>query len=48
VYRGRIVSRTTVGPQQALIPEITGSAWITGQAELWVAEDDPVSDGFLL
>lgn len=48
VYRGRIVSETTVGSQQALIPEITGSAWITGQAELWVAEDDPVSDGFLL
>jgi proline racemase len=48
VYRGRIVARTTVGLQQALIPEITGSAWITGLAELWVAEDDPVPNGFLL
>jgi proline racemase len=48
VYRGRIASSTTAGVQQALIPEITGSAWITGLAELWVAEDDPVPDGFLL
>ncbi|HEY5319528.1 MAG TPA: proline racemase family protein [Galbitalea sp.] len=48
VYQGRIASETNIGLQQALIPEITGSAWITGQAELWVAEDDPVPDGFLL
>ncbi len=46
VYRGRIASETNIGLQPALIPEITGSAWITGQAELWVAEDDPLSDGF--
>lgn len=48
VYRGRIASETVVGTQQAIIPEITGSAWITGNADLWVADDDPLGDGFLL
>ncbi len=48
VYRGRVAAITTVGPIQAVVPEITGSAWITGRAELWVEDDDPLGEGFLL
>lgn len=48
VYRGRIAAETTVGVHPAIVPEITGSAWLTGQAELWVADDDPLGAGFLL
>ena len=48
VYHGRIASETASGAQRTLIPEITGSAWITGRADLWVANDDPLADGFLL
>jgi proline racemase len=48
VYRGRVASVTTVGLNNAIVPEITGSAWTTGRAELWFEDDDPVGDGFLL
>jgi proline racemase len=48
VYRGRVAGVTTVGPIHAIVPEITGSAWTTGRAELWFEDDDPVGDGFLL
>jgi proline racemase len=48
VYRGTLAAVTTVGGIEAIVPEITGTAWMTGRAELWFEDDDPVSDGFLL
>ena len=32
----------------AVIPEIEGSAWITGRAEFLVSPDDPLAGGFIL
>lgn len=48
VYEGRVAATTTVGTTEAIVPEITGSAWTTGRAELWFEDGDPVADGFLL
>lgn len=48
VYRGRIAAATRVAAATAIVPEITGTAWTTGRAELWFHDDDPLSDGFLL
>jgi proline racemase len=48
VYEARIAAETSVGPYDAVVPEITGSAWITGRAELVAVDDDPVADGYLL
>lgn len=47
-FRGRLISRTVVGDYQAIVPEIEGSAWITGEHTFLVDEDDPLRDGFRL
>jgi len=45
-FNGRVASRTTVGEYQALVPEIEGSAWITGEHTFLVDEGDPLKGGF--
>ena len=40
------VCRTTVGDYPAVIPEIEGSAWITGEHTFLVHESDPLKNGF--
>jgi proline racemase len=46
VFRGRVLSRTVVGEHQAIVPEISGSAWITGEHTFLVDDDDPLREGF--
>jgi proline racemase len=45
-WTGRLLRETTVGGVPAVVPQLTGSAWITGRAELVVDDDDPFPDGF--
>lgn len=45
-FTGRVVGRTTVGDYQAIVPEIEGAAWITGEHTFLVQEDDPLRNGF--
>ena len=45
-FAGRVASRTQVGEHAAIVPEIQGSAWITGEHTFLVANDDPLRDGF--
>jgi trans-L-3-hydroxyproline dehydratase len=45
-FNGRVVSRTLVGECQAIVPEIEGSAWITGEHTFLVDESDPLKNGF--
>jgi trans-L-3-hydroxyproline dehydratase len=45
-FKGRVTSRTEVGELQAIVPEIEGSAWITGEHTFLVDESDPLKDGF--
>lgn len=45
-FTGRIVARTTVGDYSAIVPEIEGAAWITGDHTFVIDEDDPFRDGF--
>lgn len=47
-FHGRVASRTQVGDYPAIVPEIEGSAWITGEHTFLVADDDPLRDGFRL
>ena len=47
-YEARILSTTTIRGTTAVIPEITGSAWVTGRAERWAELTDPLAEGFLL
>jgi proline racemase len=48
LFRGRVASRTAVGDLPAIVPEIEGSAWITGEHTFLVDDDDPLKDGFRL
>lgn len=48
LHRGRIVRHTQVGELDALVPEIEGTAWPTGEQTFFVDEDDPLRDGFRL
>ena len=45
-FKGRVASRTVVGDYPAIVPEIEGSAWITGEHTFLVDESDPLKDGF--
>ena len=47
-FEWRIVETTRFGPYEAVIPEITGSAHITGRNELLIDPDDFLRYGFLL
>jgi proline racemase len=47
-FTGRVVRETTFGEYDAVIPEIEGSAWITGRNEFLIAPDDPLREGFIL
>jgi len=47
-FRGRALRTTKVGPYDAVVPEVAGSAWIVGRSELWIAPDDPLREGFVL
>jgi proline racemase len=47
-FIGRIVEETTVGGRTAIVPTITGRAWLTGIAQYLLDPDDPFQAGFLL
>ena len=46
VFTGRLLEETLVGGQPAVVPQITGQAWITGIADYVVDPTDPFPDGF--
>ena len=48
VFSGRVVSRTRVGDYDAIVPELEGSAWVTGEHTFIVEDDDPLGEGFRL
>jgi proline racemase len=47
-FIGRIARELRWEGYDAVIPEIEGSAWITGRSELLIAPDDPLAEGFIL
>jgi len=47
-FVGRLVEETTVGDLPAVIPTLSGQAWITGSAEYLLDETDPFPEGFTL
>jgi proline racemase len=46
IFTGRLIEETWVGPYPAVVPTITGTAWITGWATYGVDPDDPFPEGF--
>lgn len=47
-FIGRIVEETEVAGRPAIVPTITGRAWITGTAQYVLSDDDPFPAGFLV
>ena len=47
-FKGKILEETKVGEYDGIIPEITGSAYVTGFSQFLVDEEDPVKYGFVL
>jgi trans-L-3-hydroxyproline dehydratase len=47
-FCGKIIQETTFGPHAAIIPQIAGSAYITGRHEFLIDPDDPLKKGFVL
>ncbi len=46
LFRGRLLNRTQVGDLPAVVTEIEGSAWITGEHTFYIDDDDPLREGF--
>jgi proline racemase len=45
-FTGRLLDEVTVAGRPAVVPEITGRAWITGLAQYLLDPDDPFPEGF--
>ena len=45
-FTGRLVGETRVGQYKAVIPTISGQAWITGFSSYVIDPDDPFPEGF--
>ncbi|MEU6968590.1 proline racemase family protein [Kitasatospora aureofaciens] len=47
-FTGRLVEETEVAGHPAVVPTVTGRAWVTGTAQYFLDPDDPFPAGFLL
>ncbi|MEK9665317.1 MAG: proline racemase family protein [Candidatus Nanopelagicales bacterium] len=47
-FTARIAEQTSVAGLPAIVPVITGRAWVTGTAQFMLSDDDPFPAGFLL
>jgi proline racemase len=45
-FTGRLLESVRVGPYSAVVPSLSGKAWITGFAQYVVDPEDPFPDGF--
>src|SRR5438874_10024492 len=47
-FHGKVVGRAKVGPYDAIVPEVSGKAFITGQHEFIIDPRDELGKGFLV
>ena len=48
IFEGRIKERTKVGNFDAIVPTITGRAWVMGESNWILDTSDPFPEGFLV
>lgn len=48
LYSGALVSHADSGGVTGFVPQVEGSAWLTGRATFWRDPHDPLGDGFLV
>ena len=47
-FSGEVVEATTFGPYPAVVPRVSGTAYVVGRNEWIIDPDDPLREGFLL
>jgi len=47
-FAGRALEETTFGKHAAIVPEVEGTAHITGSHTFWIDPEDPLAGGFLV
>ena len=47
-FSGRVIEQTRFGSFDAIIPEVTGEAFITGKHEFYVDSEDPIVEGIFI
>jgi len=48
VFRGRFVEKTTFGSYDSVVPEVEGTAYVTGSSTFVIDPEDPMRHGFFL
>jgi len=48
IFTGRLLRETTVGDYAAVVPQLSGQAWITGFAKYVLDPTDPFPNGYTL
>lgn len=48
IFTGRLVEEARVGPWPAVVPTLSGQAWITGFAQYVVDPEDPFPEGYTM
>jgi len=48
IFTGKLLRETHVGSYRAVVPELSGSAWITGFAQYVLDPEDPFPEGYTL
>lgn len=48
VFTGRVLKTTQVGPYPAVVPSVSGSAYITAISQYVLEEDDPFPEGYTI
>lgn len=46
LFKARVLSETSIKGYPAVVPEITGSAWVMGMHRFFYNEEDPLREGF--
>lgn len=46
IFTGRLIRETTIGNYKAVVPTLSGTAWITGFAQYVVDPEDPFPNGY--
>ncbi len=47
-FTGKVIEKTSFGGYDAVVPEVDGAAYITGQNEFYIDPEDPLKNGFIL
>ena len=47
-FTGKVIEKTNFGKYKAVIPEVKGTAYVSGKCEFYIDPEDTLQDGFIL